>query len=458
MNVLDWFRKKTPDGNDDLKTVVLGPEKKERNLLTQWIPEDPDKRDALSRALLMGGAQMMAASGPSSTPTSLFSAMGQGIAGGVGAYDKTLATNAETAKARAAKEGSQMAMQFASSIGGPSGDTGYTTEQLAEILKYQIATGDEAGARDTLGMIQQLQQTGAKNGMVVNEDGSFRLADGYGDSLFDTKKNESLGNAVGQNAQITSDQKDYRAGVEDPAFRAYETDKAKSSATNVTVSTAPKDGKIFEAMDEERKGAVSARNSLNSIYEAKKAIQNGAVTGFGADNVLAMRKAAQLIGVGDPTLIENTETFRSAVAPMIGAMIKDMVGSANISNSDREFAEKAAGGNISLDEASIARLLNIQETVQKDKIARYNSRVDQLYPDLPENQTNRSFFGGIDVPENPYANGQGASQGTTGNERVRVTSQAEYDALPPGTKVVLPDGREGTKPYPDRLAKTGVKP
>lgn len=446
MSVFNFFRKKNPTGEDSLKSVVLGKEEEKKNFLSQFLPEDPDKRDALSRSLLMGGASMMAAGGPSSDPKNILSVLGQGLAGGVSAYDKTLATSAETSKSRAAKEQAQLAMQFASSIGGPSGDTGYTTEQLAEIYKYQVATGDEAGARDTLGMIQQLQQTGAKNGMVVAEDGSFRLADGYGDSLFDTKKSESLGNAVGQNAQTTSDQKDYLAGVEDPAFRAYETDKAKSSATNVTVSTAPKDGKIFEAMDEERKGAVSARNSLSSIYEAKKAIQNGAVTGFGADNVLAMRKAAQLIGVGDPTLIENTETFRSAVAPMIGAMIKDMVGSANISNSDREFAEKAAGGNISLDEASIARLLNIQEAVQKDKIARYNTRVDQLYPDVPENQTNRSFFGGIETPENPYANGQGNAPRASSDGAVKITTKEEYDALPPGTEVMLPNGKRGVKP------------
>lgn len=173
---------------------------------------------------------------------------------------------------------------------------------------------------------------------------------------------------------------------------------------------------------------------MGSIYEAKEAIKKGAVTGFGSEYELAARKAAaRVFGIGDPEAITNTETFRSAVAPMVATILKDTVGSANISNSDREFAEKAAGGSIALDASSIARLLDIQEKVQTEKIARYNSRVNELYPNTPENKTNRDFFGGITKPENPYTTPVAV-----------VSSEEEFNKLRPGTRYRFDDDAEGT--------------
>lgn len=433
MSVFNFFRKKNPTGEDSLKSVVLGQEQEKKNFLDQFLPEDPEKRDALARSLLMGGASMMAAGGPSATPTNIFSVLGQGLAGGVSAYDKTLATNAETAKARAAKEQANMAMKFASSIGGPNGDTGYTPEQLAEIYKYQVATGDEAGARDTLGMIQQLQQTGAKNGMVVTQDG-FRLAPGYGDSLYDTKKNESLGSAVGQNAQKTTDQKDFEYGAQNPAFRQYEDDRSKANQTNVTVSTAPKDGKLWEAMDEQRKNAEQSMGGLKLVYEMKNSLPN-AITGFGSDYLLMGQKAIAALG-GDSSKVVDTETLKTQAMELAAKMKGELVGNQQISNSDMEFVQRVSAGDTTLDSGTIGHLIDIREKQLKSNIERYNSRIDELYPNTPDNEINRNYFGGITVPEDPYkqrsSNGSDSQPVSSGNRVVR--DGYEYFVGPDGKK------------------------
>jgi hypothetical protein len=440
-------KKKKPEDGNDLQAVLAPAASEKKNFLDQFLPESDEKRQALAQGLLLSGAGMMSAGGPSATPQNFLSVLGQGVGSGVAGYNKSLENSADTMNARTASNANnakmqqaQAGVQFASSIGAPRGEAGYSVEQLQKIFEYQVQTGDEAGARDTLGMIQQLQITGAKQGMIIGEDG-FELAPGYAGSLFDTKKSESLGSAVGQNAQTTSDQKNFSFGVENPAFREYETSQRKASAATTNINNAgPKEGKIFEGMDEERKNAQNARSSLGSIYEAKKAIANGAVTGFGAETELAARKAAaRVFGIGDPEAITNTETFRSAVAPMVATILKDTVGSANISNSDREFAEKAAGGSIALDSASISRLLDIQEKIQTEKINRFNSRVNDLYPDVPENAGTRTYFGDLTVPENPYAgdkSGNAAEAGSSDSDAVRVVvvgSEAAYEKLPPGS-------------------------
>ncbi|MCZ4089072.1 hypothetical protein [Sinorhizobium psoraleae] len=133
----------------------------------------------------MGGASMMAAGGPSSEPTNFMSVLGHGLAGGAKAYDGTLELNAERAKSRAVSseaalklmnsQTSQALYQAFFDKYGEPGPDGYPPEALAELAQIQASTGDEAGARQTFEQIQQLQQTGAKNGMVVGENG-FQLA------------------------------------------------------------------------------------------------------------------------------------------------------------------------------------------------------------------------------------------------------------------------------------------
>lgn len=440
--VFDFLFKKKTNGEDDLKAVLSPEEAKKQNFLSQFLPDDPDKKQSLSQALLLGGAAMMANGGPSEKPTNLLSIVGQGLGNGVAGYNvnmdgiadrntKGMANRVNQVKLQNVQDAQNRSSAFIEKYGSPS-ENGYSIEALFALHEMQLSNGDDEGARATQKMIQELQQTAASNGMVLGEDGSYRLADGYGKSLFDTKKAESLGSAVGQNAQTTADQKDYQFGVDNPEFRKYET--AKKNDTNINVNTAPKDGKIFEEFIDERKGASASIAGLKSNFEAQNAIKSGAITGAMADKRLYLQKVGALLGVSDTKEIQNTETFQSAVAPMVGSMIKDIVGSANISDSDRAFAEKAAGGNIALDEGSILRLLEIQEKVAMDKVATYNSRVDAIYPDLPENEKQRAFLkGGIAVPEKRSAVDTAVVDSDEAYEKVPAGSAYRFSDDPPGT-------------------------
>lgn len=207
-------------------------------------------------------------------------------------------------------------------------------------------------------------------------------------------------------AGATTSTKDYDAYAKDerdanrqPLSRLeYEQAVRKAGATNTTVSVGGGDNKqVFDAMAESATSARAAMTGLASLREAKAALDAGIISGAGADWKLALQKVGAGLGVVDPTTIINTETFRSAIAPQVAAMMKATVGSTQISNADREFAEKAAGGSINLDEGSIKRLVDIMGRAGNAAIGGHMDRLNKVYPDGNGFERERALFG-VDAP------------------------------------------------------------
>jgi hypothetical protein len=164
-----------------------------------------------------------------------------------------------------------------------------------------------------------------------------------------------------------------------PAYRQGKEIKFGPAAATINNNNALNPGggtdkQIFDTIEADAKDARAAVTGLQAIQEARKAVAGGAIFGAGADTRLGLQKVGSLLGVVNPEKIQNTETFRAAIAPQVAAMLKATVGTAQISNTDREFAEKAAGGNISLDEGSVKRLLTIMEKAARYGLSRLSRR------------------------------------------------------------------------------------
>lgn len=440
-SIWDFLKKRRDDGSNDLE-AVLTPEKPQ-NFLSQFLPEDEDKREAVARALIQGGAAAMMSGGPSTTPTNLLQVLGAGVAGGAKGYDDALESNLEAQKFGAANKINNVKLQnlqdsqnrtnaFVQKYGKPSAN-GYSIEALFALHQLQLENGDEESARATQKMIQSLQQEAAGKGMILGDKG-YELAPGYGESLFDTEKAKGLGSAIGKNAEFTTDRKDFMFGQTDPEFRKYELEKAKSNSINV--NTAPKDGEIFKAMDKERENAAGSQAGLRLVYEMKNSLPN-AITGFGADYLLAGQKAIAALG-GDASRVVDTETLKTNAMELAAKMKGELVGNQQISDSDMRFVQQVAAGDTKLDGGTIKRLVDVREKQLIGNIDRYNSRVNQLYPDTPENTTNRNYFGGVTVPENPHSkptspSGDASAKGDRLSGVVTVTTEEQFNALPKGT-------------------------
>lgn len=221
----------------------------------------------------------------------------------------------------------------------------------------------------------------------------------------------------------TTSQRDYQfyadqetaAGRQPLSFNDWDLQSKKAAAATTTVNTtvtpaggdsSTRPGQVFDEMKLSAENARSAVTGLRALREAEKALEGGAITGFAADARLGAAKLGALLGVTDPEVIANTETFRAAIAPQVAAMIKATVGSAQLSNADREFAEKAAGGNISLDETTIARLLDIMTRASEASVESHMRRLDAVYPPGSGADRERALFT-VNNPNGPQDDGTG---------------------------------------------------
>lgn len=175
-------------------------------------------------------------------------------------------------------------------------------------------------------------------------------------------------------------------------FQDFMNEGRRAGATQVNLGGGD-NKQVFDAMAESAVAARSAVTGLNAVSEARKALDGGIISGAGADTRLGLQKLGAFLGVADPTIIQNTETFRAAIAPQVAAMMKATVGSTQISNADREFAEKAAGGSIALDAGSIRRLVDIMERGSKAVVQSHIDRLNQVYPEGGGFDRERALFG-----------------------------------------------------------------
>jgi hypothetical protein len=132
---------------------------------------------------------------------------------------------------------------------------------------------------------------------------------------------------------------------------------------------------------EGRNAAQDAVSSLQSSVEARKLLDSkaGVITGFGADYKVGLGKVLQQAGINlADDAIANSEAFLASRAQEVGRIIKLFGSGTGLSNADREYAEKAAAGQITLNEESIRKILDINERASRAIIERHNANVTKL--------------------------------------------------------------------------------
>ena len=112
--------------------------------------------------------------------------------------------------------------------------------------------------------------------------------------------------------------------------------------------------------------AQDAADMINTIKIGRGLVQQGIVTGFGADFRVDLGRALKLAGIetGDDA-VANTQTFAATMAQNVGKLIKQFGAGTGLSDADREYAIKMAGGQITLDEGAIKKILDINEKAAK---------------------------------------------------------------------------------------------
>lgn len=143
-------------------------------------------------------------------------------------------------------------------------------------------------------------------------------------------------------------------------------------------------------LQESFKGARSASSSFSNIERLAPLVNSQAfISGTLGDTRLAISKALGLEGA------EETQTFFSQMGRETAEVIKAFGAGTGLSDADRQYAEKIAGGNIDLTPGAIKRILFLRQQANRAAILRYNDdrrafavnnpkvRVDQYYQEIP---------------------------------------------------------------------------
>lgn len=118
-------------------------------------------------------------------------------------------------------------------------------------------------------------------------------------------------------------------------------------------------GKRADLLAKSYDNATAASKAIDAIENAENDVSAGIKSGATGQVALGVAKFAKSLGLDADPQIANTEAFRANMARETLNLVKGLGAGTGISNADREFAEKASGGSILLDDQAIVRLMNI---------------------------------------------------------------------------------------------------
>lgn len=130
-------------------------------------------------------------------------------------------------------------------------------------------------------------------------------------------------------------------------------------------------GKIFE---EEQGRARDANQVLGIIQEGRQLMDDGMITGAGANAKIQVIKLAKALGIDVPQdAADNAQAFKATMGRAVGMIIKLFGAGTGLSDADRQYAEQIVGGDYTLNEEAISRILGIAEKLSRQQVDRYNN-------------------------------------------------------------------------------------
>jgi hypothetical protein len=149
---------------------------------------------------------------------------------------------------------------------------------------------------------------------------------------------------------------------------------------------------------EDKAVAEDAKSIITTVQEGRRLLQSGVITGFGADFLTSAGAALNQAGINfAEDAVANTQAFTANMAANVGRIIKQFGAGTGLSNADREYAEKMAGGKVTLDRKAIERILDINERAARNVISLHNKNVSGIKTNVPLT---------VDVPVSPTPVGE----------------------------------------------------
>lgn len=127
-----------------------------------------------------------------------------------------------------------------------------------------------------------------------------------------------------------------------------------------------------------RNDAIDAARSLKSANIAVDLMNKGIITGTGANFILGVGKALKQAGLYDGQALANTEAYFANQVSQVASIIKAFGSGTGLSDADREYAQNAAAGNITMTEESLRKIIDINARASTYIVNRFNEDAKKI--------------------------------------------------------------------------------
>lgn len=169
-------------------------------------------------------------------------------------------------------------------------------------------------------------------------------------------------------------------------------------------------GKQADELVKGRQAAGEAVEMITTFNEGRKLLDSGVITGAGAEFINNMGRGLSQIGINfaqDP--VANTQAFSAVMAQNVGKIIKQFGAGTGLSDADREYAAKMAGGLVALDEAALRKIIEIGDRAARNVIKKHNQNAQGVESIIPLSVTEPPAYTATSRPKP----GGGLPQGVT---------------------------------------------
>jgi len=181
------------------------------------------------------------------------------------------------------------------------------------------------------------------------------------------------------------------SGAPNQPVQDFQMNKSRAGATRLNVDMKQEGafagelgkGQAKSLMDS-KSAATDAKEIINTVNEGRRLLNSGMVTGFGAETLVGIGQALSQAGITfaeDATA--NSQAYAANMAQNVGKIIKLFGAGTGLSNADREYAEKMAGGKINLDKKAIEKILDINERMARNVITQHNKNASGIKTNIP---------------------------------------------------------------------------
>jgi len=194
----------------------------------------------------------------------------------------------------------------------------------------------------------------------------------------------------------TASMKDFDAlmGLDVPREEAIEMAFGDRGGTNITVGgEAPVGDMILrQTFNEDQQYLLDnvqpALNSIPNLQYMEKMLnvvgeEGEVITGKLGPIETFLKGVAKDLGLGEFKDVAATETYLATAGRQVGQIINLFGAGTGLSDADREYAEKIAGGQQKLTKEALQRLVRLGKIVIEHQIKTFNNQIDRTYrPDI----------------------------------------------------------------------------